>query len=433
MRASKAVLLLLILLFCSGSAFAEFRSAIAVRDVTPDPLLPVSGGVGPSHPTERRQGSLTVRAFVLEDRRDTSPQSTTRIAIVSADFLGFPSVLGDRARALVRGISARNILIGATHTHSAPDCYAFPDGKGGTDADLKYLDHVVEMMGEAINEAVAQLQPSTLRIETGEAKGKIAYNYYAPDLYDPRCSVIQTLDSKGKPIATLVNYAIHPEVLGSRQGVLSPDLIGPLYDRIEAKGGGTGIFMNGAQGGMITADVRGPDGKDIQTWDECIRIGHLLADEALRIIHPAKPIPSPKLRCTDRIVRFRVDSPGMLQILKHSPLGYKTDIEGTVTTTVNLVNIGNAQILTIPGEALPNIGYYLKRKMRGEHNLLFGLTNDAFGYILTKEDYNSFRRYDYVSRTSLGEHTYDTYLEAALHLINSAAHPQHEAYETGHE
>jgi hypothetical protein len=62
------------------------------------------------------------------------------------------------------------------------------------------------------------------------------------------------------------------------------------------------------------------------------------------------------------------------------------------------VNLGNAQILTIPGEALPNIGYYLKRKMQGEHNLLFGLTNDAFGYILTREDYDSFKRYRYISK-----------------------------------
>jgi hypothetical protein len=53
----------------------------------------------------------------------------------------------------------------------------------------------------------------------------------------------------------------------------------------------------------------------------------------------------------------------------------------------------HAQILTIPGEAMPNIGFYLKRKMRGTHNLLFGLTNDAFGYILTKVDFQSFPRY----------------------------------------
>ena len=30
-------------------------------------------------------------------------------------------------------------------------------------------------------------------------------------------------------------------------------MVGPLHDRIEALGGGKGIFMNGAQGGMVTS------------------------------------------------------------------------------------------------------------------------------------------------------------------------------------
>jgi hypothetical protein len=87
------------------------------------------------------------------------------------------------------------------------------------------------------------------------------------------------------------------------------------------------------------------------------------------------------------------------------------------------VNVGNAQILTIPGEALPNLGYYLKRKMRGQHNLLFGLTNDAFGYILTKEDFGSFKRYDYISRTSLGERTGGILVDEALKFIAACPAP----------
>jgi hypothetical protein len=55
--------------------------------------------------------------------------------------------------------------------------------------------------------------------------------------------------------------------------------------------------------------------------------------------------------------------------------------------------------------------------MQTNQPFLFGLTNDAFGYILMKEDYNSFRRYDYISRTSLGEMTGDIYVEEALKLI----------------
>ena len=87
---------------------------------------------------------------------------------------------------------------------------------------------------------------------------------------------------------------------------------------------------------------------------------------------------------------------------------------------VNLLNIGTAQILTIPGEALPNIGYYLKRQMHTRMPFLFGLTNDAFGYMLTKIDFNSFKRYEYISRTSLGENTADIYIGEALDLIRGS-------------
>src|SRR5215510_10187515 len=137
-----ALLLFSISLF---DAAADFRAGMAVRVVTPDPLLPVSGGVGPSHPVTRKEGDLTVRALVLE-------QEGTRVAIVSADFLGFPAVLGNRVRAAVTNVAPTNILIGATHTHSAPDCYGFPDGRGGKASDPNYLNMVCARMTEAIHE-----------------------------------------------------------------------------------------------------------------------------------------------------------------------------------------------------------------------------------------------------------------------------------------
>jgi len=278
-------------------------------------------------------------------------------------------------------------------------------------------------MAGAINEAAATARPAGVKIATGDAKGKIAYNYYAEQLYDPRCHVIQAVGKDGQTIATLVNYAIHPEVIGSGQGILSPDLCGPLYDRIEAKGGGTALFMNSAQGGMVTADCRGPDDRDIQTWEECIRIGELLADEALRIVQDAPVQGDPPLFCAATRIGFPIDSKLLRTIVTTSPLGFKVNEDGAVSTQVNMVNLGNAQILTIPGEALPNIGYYLKRKMHGAHNLLFGLTNDAFGYIMVKEDWGSFKRYEYITRTCLGEMTGEILVEQALKFVNACPRP----------
>lgn len=248
-----------------------------------------------------------------------------------------------------------------------------------------------------------------------------------PQLYDPRMAVIQTLTPDGKVIGTLVNYAIHPEVLGSDAGIVSPDCIGPLCDQIEQRLGGVAVFMNGAQGGMVTADnrdfskpgdpVRGIS-PDLRTWDECLRIGHLLASEAERIIAKVAVLEQPVVRNTMRKVEFPVESATMRAIVAGSPLKYPHTDDFRISVQVNLVTLGNAQILTIPGEALPNIGFYLKRKMKGQHNLLFGLTNDAFGYILTKVDFDSFDRYAYVSRTSLGEMTGEILLENALEMID---------------
>ncbi len=410
---------------CSGPEAAELQVGVAKRIITPDPLLPVTGGLGIPKPVREKRGELTARAVVFRS-------ATVTVAVVSLDLLGFPSVLCNRVRARVPRIPPKNILIGSTHTHSAPDCYAFPDGRGGHTGDLKYMDFVCRKTAEAINEAIDNLQPAWLKIATDEARGKIAYNYYAPDLYDRRMSVIQAVRPSGQGIMTLVNYATHPEVLGSGVGILSPDLVGPLCDRLEERIGGMALFMNSAQGGMVTADnrilekIRDPlraYWEDARTWEQCLRIGHTMAAEAIRIIHNAPLQKNPTLYCTAIDVRLPVESDVIWGIVQNSPLGYPRNKDRSITTQVNLVNLGNAQILTIPGEALPNIGFYLKRKMRGQHNLLFGLTNDAFGYILTKVDFKSFPRYDYVSRTSLGEMTGEILIEKWLQLVAASPAP----------
>lgn len=409
-----------------AEAADSFAAGAAVVSISPDKPLPVSGGMGAPRPSTGRRGELTARAVALRN-------GDTTIVIAAVDLLGFPSVLGDRVRAKIANVPAENILIAATHTHSAPDCYAFPDGQGGSTADLAYIDFVVEQTAAAIRQAVDNLQPAKLRWGMDRAEGKIAYNYYAPALYDQRMNVLQAAGENDAIIFTLVNYATHPEVLGNELGLMSPDLVGPLCDKLEQDLGGVGIFVNGAQGGMITADNRLLDQpknaqeavwEDKRDWDECLRIGHLMASEATRIVADSAWQESPSLYCQRKLVEFPVESEAMWQVLEYSPLGYPHDRERrSVTVAINLLNIGAVQILTIPGEALPNIGFYLKRKMNSKFPMLFGLTNEAFGYILTEVDFASFPRYDYVSRVSLGEQTGEIFIRHALEMIEQAPRP----------
>jgi hypothetical protein len=371
-------------MFSISVSGGDFKAGAAYRIITPDPLIPVSGGVGIPNPATIKKGELSTRALVIT-------KGETKIAIVAIDNLGVPKLIGDRIRALVPDIKPENILIGATHTHSAPDVYGFADENGNSGTDLKYIDWLVGQTADAINEALVNAKPAYLKVAVGEAKGKIAYNYYAPKLYDPRCGVIQLISIlDNKTISTLVNYAVHPEVIGSDRGICTPDIVGPLYDRIESQVGGIALFMNSAEGGMVTADNRLENGEEANDWNECIRIGELLADESLRIISEAEIQKDPKM------------------------------YSAKITTRMNLLNIGSAQIITIPGEALPNIGFYIKRHMKTKNPFLFGLTNDAYGYIITKEDFNSFKRYNYISRTSLGERTAEIVINEALELIKTS-------------
>ncbi len=420
MKTRFSIIVILLFLFSQINA-QSFKAGAAIRDITPDHLIPISGGMGePTMPTGTI-GKLTVRALVLE-------KGGTKVAIVGVDNIGWPAYLGDRSRKLIKDIAPENVLIGVTHTHSAPDAYGFPDEKGNTGADLDYLNWCVKQIADAVNEAAKNIQPAELKTAVAEAKGKIAYNYYAPKLYDPRMGVIQAIattgENKGKPIATLVNYATHPEIMGTKSKLITPDLCGPLYDRIEEKSGGIALFINSAQGGMVTADNRLEDGKEADDWNECIRIGNLMADEALRIVEPAPVQKDPQLYCASKSIELPVENEAMQFVFKYSPVAKmsekKVEDYTKVTTQINLLNIGTAQVLTIPGEALPNIGYYIKRHMKTDQPFLFGLTNDAFGYMLTKEDFNSFERYDYVTRTSLGEMTAEIYEKDALNFIKES-------------
>ncbi|MEJ7643658.1 MAG: hypothetical protein WKF87_03625 [Chryseolinea sp.] len=75
---------------------------------------------------------------------------------------------------------------------------------------------------------------------------------------------------------------------------------------------------------------------------------------------------------------------------------------------------GTAKRIITPTPLLP---------VSGGDAFLFGLTNDAFGYILTKVDFNSFKRYDYISRTSLGEMTGEIYIREVLQWLEEKSNP----------
>ena len=135
--------------------------------------------VGPSAPKEARRECAVQQQPRLDASSIEVDECGARTVRELVQFLVVLTVAALLFRTfqaeLDRGPGYRtdHILIAATHTHSAPDCYAFPDGKGGHTGDLKYMDFVCVKAAEALNAAFDGLQPAVLKIATAEARGKI--------------------------------------------------------------------------------------------------------------------------------------------------------------------------------------------------------------------------------------------------------------------
>jgi hypothetical protein len=72
------------------------------------------------------------------------------------------------------------------------------------------------------------------------------------------------------------------------------------------------------------------------------------------------------------------------------------------------------QIVAIPGELLPELGFALREHMTGAVNVIVGLANDEIGYIIPAYD---FRADVYEESMSLGPSAGPQIVDAALELL----------------
>jgi len=97
---------------------------------------------------------------------------------------------------------------------------------------------------------------------------------------------------------------------------------------------------------------------------------------------------NPPLFCGSTTIELPLRNDAMLTIIKQSPLGFKIDEKEIVATQVNVVNLGNARCSpSWRGPAQHRLLPQAKHARRAQSAA--GLTNDAFGYILTKVDWTA--------------------------------------------
>jgi hypothetical protein len=392
----------------AGAARAELLAAAGKVEITPSRPVYIAG-YGANRRSEGVHDPLWARCIVLRNGDQT-------VALVSCDLLGLTRYHTQKMRARVKSVPPERLLIGCTHTHSGPDTYGqWGPNPRTSGVDKEWIEELYGKIATLVDETAKNLRPARVRFGRTAEVQNCSYNARVPQILDTELCVMQVVGKEGSCIATLVNYACHPEVLNNRQ--ITSDFPHWLRLRLEEKLGGVAIYMNGAQGGMVTAVIQNesayPPG---EAWPEAERIGITLAEKALEALADAEFIENAPITFRQKLFRVPMENEGFKALIAAGILPGDTLMDGDVLAEVSRFTLGPAEFLTLPGEVLPNIGLFLKRKMSGQPKFLLGLTGDALGYILTPEDYG-LKLYAYESSVSIGSEMGRRMEEALMELI----------------
>src|SRR5258706_3680271 len=209
----------------AASATGSLRAGAARVDITPADVAAAA---------RYEHEHLYIRAIVLDN-------GTTRGAVIGADQGGRPEDVWREASKVIAAelnCPVENILISATHTHSAA-------GRSPSGAQPPpNASPIVTSMLDAVRQAKAKLQPARMGFGTGMAylnANRDAVNAdthlwtQAPNLNaasDKTVAVLKFETMAGQPIAAYVNYAMHP-VNGYLSGFVSADYAGAMSRYVE--------------------------------------------------------------------------------------------------------------------------------------------------------------------------------------------------------
>jgi hypothetical protein len=380
---------------------------------------------------------LTVTALALREKAGAPP-----LVLLSLD-LGWWRTREDEWECRSAVLKALNIdesrvLLHLTHTHSGPSiCREDRSRTGGHLIDA-YLDHVIAMCVEAANEANAHAQPATLQWAHGKctlAKNRDLLDPDQPRIvcgFNPALPADDTLligracDLAGNPIATLVNYALHPVTLAWQNTLISPDFVGAMREVIEANTANAPcVFLQGASGELAPAeeytgetriaDKHGralgfaalgvlegmlPAGKQL-VYAGVVESGAPLAtwatqdaplsSQLVSIIIEQQIALKDNLQTLAEIeaeLRTATDT-FMIERLRRRRRLRRTVGDGTTTTQrVWLWRAGNAIVVANANEAYSALQVELRRRFPGQTIAVLNITNGGWAYLPERDMYD---------------------------------------------
>ena len=372
---------------------------------------------------------LYVRCVAVGDGR-------TRLALVSADLIGFFLDDTEKTRALLKTTAAdATLVVASTHNHEGPDTMGmWGPNRIQTGRDPVYMEALRRNVAEVAAEALGHLTPASLALAKTTTPGLIE-DGRLPRVIDDSLVVLQAKGADGRTLGTVVNWNSHPEALGGKNTLITADYPHYLIGRIEEALGGTTVFFNGSIGGLMSAmgvkltDISG-NAIPEETFEHAQAIGERAAGKALEALRSARASASSTVSYRSARVRVPLEN-GYFRLAygfgiferplttrgqpdpRRAPFGIggqpvSLPLGEDLETEIGHIRLGDAEILAVPGEIYPELvigGIQepqeaaadflgapkeapLKGLMTAEFRMIFGLANDEIGYIIPRSEWD---------------------------------------------
>ncbi len=234
----------------TGAAAPFFAGAASVA-ITPEvrPAGPAiwMAGFGPRAATGVHD-DLFARALVIGSGARSA-------AIVALDLIGLfhDDVLRIREEIRKRhpDVTVGYVMVCSTHTHAGPDVIGLWTPQGSA-VDSTYVARVRSAAADAVARAWAARAAARLSFAT-TTRPDLIRDSRRPEVVDPSALLIKVdAEDGGRTIATLLEFADHPESLGRENTLISSDYPAAARGALEDAFGGVAIFVSGPLGGLLT-------------------------------------------------------------------------------------------------------------------------------------------------------------------------------------
>ena len=406
------------------TAHAELRAGAAAVRITPDKPTPLAGYYNTRLATNTHD-ELHAKAIVLE-------HGGTKAALVVCDLLSLPRTVIEQTREIISrttGVPAANVMISATHTHTGPllDNKSSRNITDSTSSAIvsEYTAQLPSKIAESVRRAEARLE--TARVSVGhEHEEHLAFNrrFHMRDgtvgwnpgklntnivrvagPIDPDVAVVLFESPRRAPIASYVNFAMHPDTVGGLE--YSADYAFTLA-RLLGDYHGTNmvtVFANGACGDINHVDVKWAGAQKGHT--EAARLGTVLAGNVLKAYTRLDSLQPATLRVRSEMVKLdlpelkpgeieaaramvaRIGSTNAPKFLEQVHAFKVLDVADRAgrpyEVEVQVIALGeNVAWVSLPGEIFVELGMAIKNRSPFAHTMIAELANGSIGYIPTR-------------------------------------------------